>query len=111
MNSLVIITIVILLAAVGVFGDYFIKLSGNGPSYISYAPFFIGMLIYALTAVGWFYAMKHLKLGTLGVFYSLTTVILLVLVGVFFFKEQLNIYEIVGIVLGVISILILARFG
>jgi multidrug transporter EmrE-like cation transporter len=105
------ISIIIFLAGVGVLGDYFIKLSGNGSKYILYQPFFIGMILYALTAVGWFYVMKHIKLGPLGIFYSVTTVILLALVGTIFFKEHLNIYEIVGIVLGIISIIILARFG
>lgn len=111
MSNLIPILIVILLAGVGVLGDYFIKLSGDGSKYISYQPFFIGMIIYALTALGWFYVMKHIKLSTLGIFYSVTTVILLALVGVIFFKENLNIYEIVGIALGIISIIILARFS
>lgn len=109
MSSLIVIGIVIVLAGFGVLGDYFIKLSGNGPSYIAYSPFFLGMLIYALSAVGWFYAMKHLKLGTLGVFYSLTTVILLMFVGIFYFKEQLTTYEIIGILLAIVSIIILSQ--
>lgn len=111
MYNLILVGIVIVLAAVGVLGDYFIKLSGNGHSYISYRPFFIGMSIYAITAVGWFYLMKHMKLGVLGVFYALTTVILLAIVGVVFFEEQLNIYDIVGITLGITAIVMLARFG
>lgn len=111
MYELFVIGIVILLAGVGVLGDYFIKLSGNGPAYINYTHFIIGMVIYGLTAFGWFYVMKHLKLGTVGVFYALTTVLLLVAVGVFFFKEQLNIYDAIGIALAIASILILARFG
>ena len=105
------ILIIMALAAVGVAGDYFIKVSGNGPSYVSYPPLLIGMMIYALTAIGWFYVMKHVKLGTLGVFYALTTIILLAIVGAVFFKEQLTVYDIIGIVLGVISIVFLARFG
>jgi len=111
MNNLIPIFIIIFLAGVGVLADYFIKLAGNGPKYINYTTFFIGMIIYALTAFGWFYVMKHIKLSTLGIFYSVTTVILLTLVGTIIFKEHLNIYEIIGIVFGVISIIILARFG
>lgn len=109
-NSLTIL-ITILLAAIGVLGDYFIKLAGNGSKYISYWPFFVGMIIYALTAVGWFYVMKHMKLGELGVFYSVTTVILLAIIGAFFFKEQLNVYDIVGIILGIASLVLLSKFG
>ncbi len=80
--------IVITLAIIGVVGDYFIKLSGNGDRYITYHLFFVGMIIYALTAFGWFYAMKHIKLGILGVFYSLTTVIFLVIVGAVFLENN-----------------------
>ena len=110
MNSLIAIVIVIVLAGIGVVGDYFIKIAGNGSKYISYPPFFIGMIIYALTAIGWFFVMKHIKLGVLGVFYSLTTVILLVVLGTFVFRERLNVYDTVGIVLGIVSICMLARF-
>ena len=109
--TLIPIVVVILLAGVGTLGDYFIKLSGTGSKYIMYQPFFIGMIIYALTAFGWFYVMKHIKLGSLGIFYSLTTVILLVIIGAMFFKEQLNTYDIVGVILGIISIILLARVG
>jgi len=111
MVNLIPILVIILLAATGVLGDYFIKLSGNGPRYINYPHFFVGMIIYALTAFGWFYAMKHIKLGTLGIFYSVTTVILLAFVGAVFFREHLNTYEIIGVTFGVASIIILARFG
>jgi len=69
------------------------------------------MVLYALTAVGWFYVMKHIKLEMLGLFYSLTTIILLIVVGMVLFKEQLSAFELIGIILGVISIVILGRFG
>lgn len=111
MNNLVPILIIILLASIGVLGDYFIKLSGSTPKHINYPHFLIGMFIYALTAFGWFYAMRHMKLSALGVFYSLTTVILLTFVGVIFFKENLNIYEIIGIIFGIVSIIILVKFN
>ncbi len=111
MNNFLPILIIILVTGVSVVGDYFIKLSGNGSKYIQYPFFFLGMIIYASTAFGWFYIMKHTKLSTLGVFFGLTNIILLALVGVIFFKEHLNTYDIVGIIFGVISIILLARFG
>jgi small multidrug resistance pump len=111
MSNLISALLVIFLAGVGVLGDYFIKLSGSGSKYIIYHKFFIGMFIYSLSSIGWFFAMKHMKLGVLGVFYSLTTVILLAIVGAIFFRENLSIYDFIGIILGIISIIILARFG
>ena len=110
MTNLYPILIVVCLSSFVVLGDYFIKVSGSGSNYINYKYFFIGMFIYATSAIGWFYVMKHIKISSLGVGYSLTTVILLALVGVFIFNEQLNFYDIIGIVLGIISITILIRF-
>ena len=73
--------------------------------------FLIGFCIYASTAFGWFYVMKHVKLGTLGVFYSISTVLFLSLVGAIFFKESFNAYEIDGIILAVIALIELSRFS
>lgn len=109
MSNLIPILIAISLAGIGVLADYFIKLSGSGVKYINYSYFFIGMVTYALTAFGWFYVMKHVKLSTLGIFYSVTTAILLALVGTILFGEHLNTYEIIGIILGIISIIILVK--
>lgn len=105
------IFIVVLLSAIGVLGDYFIKLSGQGNKYIYVKWFITGLIVYALSAFGWFFVMKHIKLSTLGVYYALTTVILLVGLGLIVFKESLNMFEIIGIVMAVISLILLARFA
>jgi multidrug transporter EmrE-like cation transporter len=55
--------------------------------------------------------MKHLKLATVGVVYSVSMVLLLTAVGVFRFKESLNVLEIVGLVMAVGSLLLLTRFN
>ena len=110
MENLVAILAVIGLAGVGVLGDYFIKLAGDGNKYIYYHWFFAGMITYAITAIGWFFVMKHIKLSVLGIFYSLTTCLLLVIIGTFVFREKLSWYDGMGIVLGIFSIIILARF-
>ncbi len=105
------IFIVIFLSIVGVLGDFFIKLSGNGQKYIDLKFFALGAFIYALTAFGWFYVMKHLKLDVLGVIYSISTLLVLVFVGAIYFKESFDAYEIAGIVLAVASVLLLRRFA
>ena len=104
------ILIVIFLSIIGVIGDFFIKISGNGEKFMNVKFFLIGLIIYASTAFGWFYAMKHMKLSTLGVIYSLSTVLLLVAVGVIYFHDKLKVYEIIGIVAAIISIVLLSRF-
>jgi len=104
------ILIIIGLSLIGVLGDYFLKLSGNGDKYIDWKLFFVGAIVYSLTVVGWFFVMKHIKLGTLGGIYAITTVLALAIVGFLFFKETLNYYEITGLIMGIISILLLAKF-
>jgi multidrug transporter EmrE-like cation transporter len=104
--------IIVGLSLVGVLGDYFIKLSGNNAErYVDLKWFIVGLIVYSSTAIGWFFVMKHIKLSTLGVIYGVTTVVALTAVGIFFFKEHLNTYEIIGIIAGVSSIILLSRFG
>lgn len=98
------------LALVGVVGDFFIKLASRESRPMVSSLFLIGVLIYALSAFGWVFVMQHVKLSTLGVFYALTTVLLLVFLGVIYFGERLEKYEIIGVVLGIISIILLVRY-
>jgi drug/metabolite transporter (DMT)-like permease len=48
---------------------------------------------------------------SIGLIYSLATVFLLTAIGVIAFDETLTRYEAIGIALGIVSILLLARFG
>ncbi|MDO8538713.1 MAG: transporter [archaeon] len=110
-KTLLSLLVIVLLSLIGVIGDFFIKLSGVGPKFVELKWFVLGFIIYAATAFGWFFVMKNVKLSTLGVFYAVSTVIFLVAVGVFYFKEQLNVYEIIAIIAAVVSLIILARFA
>src|SRR3989344_6439208 len=103
--------LIILLSIVGVARDFFIKLSGNGPKYIEYKWFILGLAIYASTAFGWFFVMKEIKLATLGAFYAVSIVLLLTAVGVFYFGEKLNYFEMGGIAAALVSVVLLMRFA
>lgn len=107
MNTVI---IVIALSVAGVAGDYFIKIAGNSGKAVEIKWFLIGALIYASTAFGWLYAMKHIKLSSLGAIYSLTTVLLLVALGVLYFHEQLNACEMLGIAAAITAIILLSKF-
>jgi drug/metabolite transporter (DMT)-like permease len=101
----------ILLALVGVAGDFFIKLAGSGKKFMEVKWFVIGFVIYALTAFGWFFVMKNIKLSTVGVFYAVSTVLFLTALGVFYFKESINVYEIIGLALAITGIILLGKFA
>ena len=64
----------VLLALVGVVGDFFVKLAGKEESF-DLKWLVLGALIYATTAIGWFFVMKHMKLVSLGVIYALSTIL------------------------------------
>ena len=111
MEKLFAVTALVFMSLVVLVGDYFIKLSGNKEAYIEPRLFVIGFVIESLATLGWFYAMKHLKLATVATYYSVSTILLLAALGFFVFDERLNIYEVVGLSAAVFSLVILARFG
>ncbi len=105
------VPLILLLSGVGVFGDMMLKRSGEGPAWMDARYFVGGVIIYGLTAFGWFFIMKHVKLATIGVVYSVGTVILLAIVGTLFFRERLNPFEMAGLVLAIASLVLMGRFA
>lgn len=103
--------IVVLLAMLGVTGDFFLKKAGMGPAYADLKLFFIGWLLYASTGPGWFFVMKHMKLANLGMIYSVVTVVSLAAIGALWFGESLTRREIAGLALGALSIILLSKFA
>ena len=73
--------------------------------------FYVGFIIYASTAFGWVFVMKYLKLATISVLYSVSLVLLLTAIGVVYLHESLNYFEVIGIVMAVISLVLLMRFA
>jgi small multidrug resistance pump len=104
------ILVVLLLSLLGVVGDCCLKLAATkGLHPLKSKWFVLGLLIFAGSAFGWVYAMKTIKLSTIGFFYSLGTVFFLVLSGVAFFGESLRPSEIIGFGLAIASFFLLAR--
>ncbi|HVT30241.1 MAG TPA: hypothetical protein VHE81_19675 [Lacipirellulaceae bacterium] len=98
-------------SAVGVVGDYFLKVASAKEESLRSLAFYVGFAVYASTAFGWVFVMKHLKLATIGVVYCVSMVLLLTVVGVVGFKESLSVYEIAGIAMAIASLVLLVRFG
>src|SRR5262245_62544720 len=86
---------------VGVLGDYFLKLASSHPQPMRTFSFYIGFAVYASTAFGWVFVMKHLKLATISVVYSVSLVLLLTAIGVVFFRETLTASELIGLVMAI----------
>jgi drug/metabolite transporter (DMT)-like permease len=105
------VLVTIAFSLVGVLGDYFLKLASAREQPLRTGWFYIGFALYASTAFGWVYVMRYLKLGTISVLYSVSMVLLLTAVGVVVFRESLNSFEVAGIVLALVSLVLLMRFA
>jgi drug/metabolite transporter (DMT)-like permease len=98
-------------SCLGVLGDYFLKVASADKSPVGNRWFYLGFAIYASTAFGWIFVMQRLKLATIGVIYSVSMILLLTGIGVAFFGESLNLYEVTGILMAVASLVLLVRFA
>jgi drug/metabolite transporter (DMT)-like permease len=105
------VIVTIAFSIIGVLGDYFLKVASAREQPLRTRWFCVGFALYASTAFGWVFVMKHLKLATIGVLYSVMLVLLLTAAGVVLFHESLNYLEVAGIVFAVISLVLLMRFA
>jgi small multidrug resistance pump len=105
------VLVTIAFSVVGVLGDYFLKLASSREQPLRAGWFYLGFALYASTAFGWVYVMRHLKLATISVLYSVSMVLLLTAIGVSVFGESLSRYEVAGIIMAVASLVLLMRFA
>ncbi|MDD4901965.1 MAG: transporter [Patescibacteria group bacterium] len=99
------------LSVITVFADALIKHASLQNAFSGWRTLILGAIIYGLTAFGWFFTMRKIKLSTLGVLYAVSCVILLTLISMFYFKERISPWEISAIILAIFSLIILFRFA
>ena len=90
-------------------GDSFLNSAGDQKT-TNYAHLLLGLTIYLLTGVVWFFVYKHLKFSVSGAIYGVLTVIVFAAVGVLYFRESLRPTEIIGMLMAIGSIVLLSRF-
>jgi small multidrug resistance pump len=110
-RSTIAVFVTIGFSAVGVVGDYFLKLASAREQPLRSGWFYLGFALYASTAFGWVFVMRHLKLATIGVVYSVSMILLLTAIGVIFFRESLSYQEVAGIAMAVGALVLLMRFA
>ena len=99
--------VVIIGTVISVVGDTFFGFAAkNAPGY-NLKWFFLGWVIYGLSAIAWVVGYKHEKFAIVGTLYSVVLVLLSVVIGYLVFKEKLSTGQLVGIGLGFISLLLL----
>ena len=83
-------------ALVVIIGDVAIKVAADKAAL--YSPqMMLGMLLYAGSAVLWFFAMRYITLGQAAVAYSMLTLIALFLIGALAFEEPVSSRELMGV--------------
>ncbi len=110
-KSTIAILVTLAFSLVGVLGDYFLKLASSREQSLRSGWFYLGFALYASTAFGWVFVMKHLKLATISVLYSVSMILLLTAIGVLVFREKLTYGEMAGIALALASLVLLTRFA
>lgn len=110
-KSTLAILVTIGFSIVGVIGDYFLKRASDSAHSLRTIWFYVGFVVYASTAFGWVFVMKHLKLATVGVVYSVSMILLLTALGAIVYRETLSTTEILGIAMAVGSLVLLMRFA
>src|SRR2546421_5835155 len=105
------VLVTIAYSVLGVLGDYVLKVASAREQPLRTGWFYLGFALYASTAFGWVFVMKYLKLATISVLYSVSLVLLLTAIGAVLFRESLNYFEIIGIVMAVVSLVLLMRFA
>jgi drug/metabolite transporter (DMT)-like permease len=98
-------------ACVVLFADYLLKLAsdrGLGAFSVAVA---IGVVLYAVSALLWFAAMRHVTLGQAGVAYSMLTLVALAIIGALFFGERLGFREVAGIGCALTAMVLMIRVG
>ena len=111
MKSSLAVVVTVAFSVVGVVGDYLLKLASSQEKPLESRWFYLGFAVYASTALGWVFVMRHLKLATIGVVYSISMILLLTSLGVVVFREPLNAYEIAGLAMAIGALILLVRFA
>jgi len=90
-------------------GDFVLKLAADrGLSALS-ALVMVGIVLYTISALLWFGAMRHITLGQAGVTYSMLTLVALALIGAVVFGERLGFREITGISFAIGAMVLMMR--
>lgn len=96
-------------SALGAAGDYFLKLASSQEYPLRTRAFGVGFVVYASTAFGWLFVMRYLKLATISVVYSISMIVILTLLGTFYFGEKLTTSEVIGVLLAIAALVLLVR--
>ncbi len=96
-------------AFIVIVADYVIKLAADAGHTVTSTHVFLGVALYGIAAVLWFYSMQHVTLVQAGVAYSMLSLIALAIMGALWFDEPLRLRECAGLGCALLSMVLLTR--
>lgn len=90
-------------------GDYMIKLAADGGQPVLSALVISGCVLYAASAVLWYFALLHVTLSQAGVAFSMLTLLALCAIGALYFDEPLYLREYAGIGCALMAMVLMVR--
>lgn len=100
-----------LTAIVVLAGDFALKLAADRGHTGMSSLVMTGVALYAISALCWFWSVRHISLTQAGVAYSMLTLLALVLIGTRWFGEVLGPRELAGIGCALAAMILLAKVG
>ena len=112
--KLIVIGLLILLVVVEIIGETSLtkasKLSNITNNYPKYFFIALGITLYALVGVIlYFLLVKQKQLIVVNTLWQVLNVIFITLIGLFYFKEKLSVYQIIALILAIISIILINK--
>ena len=95
-------------ALVVIVGDVAIKMAADKAALAS-PQMILGMLLYAGSAILWFFAMRYVTLGQAAVAYSMITLIALFLIGALACDEPITSRELLGVACAVAAMALMSH--
>jgi len=100
-----------LTALIVLVGDYLIKVAADGEHPFTSRHVIGGVLLYGVSALLWYVAMRHVTLAQAGVAFSMFSLLALCALGVFFFDETIRTREALGIGCAMLSMILMVRIA
>ncbi len=99
------------IVVVTILGDWLLKTASLRPNWTGSSYLFAGMAMYMMSGLGFFFAMRHMSLASVGVWYALLTILFMTALGVFTFGETLTGREMLGIAFAILALICMTRFA
>jgi undecaprenyl phosphate-alpha-L-ara4N flippase subunit ArnF len=95
-------------ALIVILGDTLMKLGADRDAEVMSPYVGIGALLYALSALAWFFAMRHVTLTQGAVVYTMFSLLALCVIAALVFNERFGLREFTGIFAALMAVILLA---